>query len=124
VLVNAFVRHDNQLISPMHVKISATPPTPRSNDWQTDPENIPREYDGRAEIETIIRDLKHAQALGKAPGSQSPASLRTKRQLALVALANALAATTVDSTPRTPASVGTTVDTSNTKRSAHVGMTV
>lgn len=38
-----------------------------TNDWQLDPEEIPREYDGRAEVETIIRDLKHALALGKVP---------------------------------------------------------
>jgi hypothetical protein len=38
-----------------------------TNDWQLNPEEISREYDGRAEIETIIRDLKHALALGKVP---------------------------------------------------------
>jgi hypothetical protein len=38
-----------------------------TNDWQVLPEEIPREYDGRAEIETIIRDLKHSLALGKIP---------------------------------------------------------
>jgi hypothetical protein len=40
-----------------------------TNDWQPAPEEIPREYDGRAEIETIIRDLKHALALGKVPSA-------------------------------------------------------
>lgn len=40
-----------------------------TNDWQHAPEEIPREYDGRAEIEVIIRDLKHALALGKAPSA-------------------------------------------------------
>ena len=40
-----------------------------TNDWQSPPEEIPREYDGRAEIETIIRDLKHALALGKVPSA-------------------------------------------------------
>jgi hypothetical protein len=38
-----------------------------SNDWQLPPEELAREYDGRAEIETIIRDLKHSLALGKVP---------------------------------------------------------
>lgn len=38
-----------------------------TNDWQVAPEEVPREYDGRAEIETIIRDLKHSLALGKVP---------------------------------------------------------
>jgi hypothetical protein len=40
-----------------------------TNDWRTSPEDIPREYDGRAEIETIIRDLKHSLALGKVPSA-------------------------------------------------------
>lgn len=38
-----------------------------TNDWQPAPEDIPREYDGRAEVEVIIRDLKNALALGKVP---------------------------------------------------------
>jgi hypothetical protein len=40
-----------------------------TNDWQAAPEEIPREYDGRAEIEVIIRDLKYALALGKVPSA-------------------------------------------------------
>jgi hypothetical protein len=40
-----------------------------TNDWQLPPEEIAREYDGRAEIETIIRDLKHSLALGKVPST-------------------------------------------------------
>jgi hypothetical protein len=36
-----------------------------TNDWQPEPQEVPREYDGRAEVETIIRDLKNALALGK-----------------------------------------------------------
>lgn len=45
-----------------------------SNDWQTDAEELPREYDGRAEVETIIRDLKHALALGKIPSASFDAN--------------------------------------------------
>lgn len=40
-----------------------------TNDWLLAPEEIPREYDGRAEIETIIRDLKYSLALGKVPSA-------------------------------------------------------
>lgn len=38
-----------------------------TNDWQHAPAEIPREYDGRAEVETIIRDLKNSLGLGKVP---------------------------------------------------------
>lgn len=38
-----------------------------TNDWVTPPEEIPFEYDGRAEVETVIRDLKHGFGLGKIP---------------------------------------------------------
>ena len=40
-----------------------------TNDWQSAPEEIPREYDGRAEVEPIIGDLKHALAVGKVPSA-------------------------------------------------------
>jgi|SoiMethySBSTD1v2_1073268.scaffolds.fasta_scaffold303651_1 DDE family transposase len=38
-----------------------------TNDWQAEPESIPREYDGRAEIEPIIDDLKHGVRIGNVP---------------------------------------------------------
>lgn len=38
-----------------------------TNDWYTPPEDIPLEYDGRAEVETIIRDLKHGFGIGEVP---------------------------------------------------------
>ncbi len=45
-----------------------------TNDSQTPPEMIPTEYDGRAEVETIIRDLKHSLALGKVPSASFDAN--------------------------------------------------
>jgi hypothetical protein len=45
-----------------------------TNDWQTPPEEIPLEYDGRAEIEPVIRDLKHAFGLGKVPSESFDAN--------------------------------------------------
>jgi hypothetical protein len=45
-----------------------------TNDWLAAPEDIPREYDGRAEVETIIRDLKHSLAIGKIPSSRFDAN--------------------------------------------------
>jgi Transposase DDE domain group 1 len=38
-----------------------------TNDWLAQPEDIPREYDGRAEIEPKIDDLKHGLGLGDIP---------------------------------------------------------
>ena len=38
-----------------------------TNDWITPPEEIPFEYDGRAEVEPVIRDLKNGLGLGKVP---------------------------------------------------------
>ena len=38
-----------------------------TNDWLAQPEDIPREYDGRAEIEQKIDDLKHGLGLGDIP---------------------------------------------------------
>jgi hypothetical protein len=38
-----------------------------TNDWLTPPQDIPREYDGRAEIEPKIDDLKHGLGLGHVP---------------------------------------------------------
>lgn len=38
-----------------------------TNDWLTPPEEIPFEYDGRAEVEPVIRDLKNGIGLGKVP---------------------------------------------------------
>jgi hypothetical protein len=38
-----------------------------TNDWLAQPEDIPREYDGRAEIEPKIDDLEHGLGLGR-PG--------------------------------------------------------
>lgn len=38
-----------------------------TNDWLTPPDEIPLEYDGRAEVETVIRDLKYGLGLGKVP---------------------------------------------------------
>jgi hypothetical protein len=40
-----------------------------TNDWLAPPEDIPRDYDGRAEIETIIRDLKHGFGIGDVPSA-------------------------------------------------------
>lgn len=40
-----------------------------TNDWLAAPEDIPRDYDGRAEIETIIRDLKHGFGIGDIPSA-------------------------------------------------------
>jgi hypothetical protein len=38
-----------------------------TNDWLAQPEDIPREYDGRAEIEPTIDDLKHGMGIGNVP---------------------------------------------------------
>lgn len=38
-----------------------------TNDWLAQPEDIPRDYDGRAEIEPKIDDLKHGLGLGDVP---------------------------------------------------------
>jgi DDE family transposase len=40
-----------------------------TNDWIADPETIAREYDGRAEIEPIIDDLKHGLGIGNVPSN-------------------------------------------------------
>jgi hypothetical protein len=40
-----------------------------TNDWFAPSEDIPFEYDGRAEVEPVIRDLKHALGLGKVPSA-------------------------------------------------------
>jgi len=45
-----------------------------TNDWQSEPEAIPREYDGRAEVEPIIGELKHALAVGKVPSASFDAN--------------------------------------------------
>jgi hypothetical protein len=45
-----------------------------TNDWLTPPEEIPFEYDGRAEIEPVIRDLKHSLGLGKVPSESFDAN--------------------------------------------------
>jgi len=45
-----------------------------TNDWQTEPEAIAREYDGRAEVEPIIGELKHALAVGKIPSASFDAN--------------------------------------------------
>lgn len=45
-----------------------------TNDWLTPPEEIPFEYDGRAEIETVIRDLKNGLGLGKVPSESFDAN--------------------------------------------------
>lgn len=45
-----------------------------TNDWFTPSEEIPFEYDGRAEIEPVIRDLKHALGLGKVPSASFDAN--------------------------------------------------
>jgi hypothetical protein len=45
-----------------------------TNDWHTPPEEIPFEYDGRAEIEPVIRDLKYALGLGKVPSESFDAN--------------------------------------------------
>lgn len=38
-----------------------------TNDWLVPIEDIPREYDGRAEVEPIIGDLKHGLGIGDVP---------------------------------------------------------
>lgn len=45
-----------------------------TNDWFTPSEEIPFEYDGRAEVEPVIRDLKHALGLGKVPSARFDAN--------------------------------------------------
>lgn len=45
-----------------------------TNDWLTPPEEIPFEYDGRAEVETVIRDLKNGLGLGKVPSESFDAN--------------------------------------------------
>jgi hypothetical protein len=45
-----------------------------TNDWLTPPEEIPVEYDDRAEVETVIRDLKNGLGLGKIPSESFDAN--------------------------------------------------
>jgi hypothetical protein len=45
-----------------------------TNDWLTPPEEIPTEYDGRAEVETVIRDLKGGLGIGKVPSESFDAN--------------------------------------------------
>jgi hypothetical protein len=45
-----------------------------TNDWLALPEEIPFEYDGRAEVETVIRDLKNGLGLGKVPSASFDAN--------------------------------------------------
>lgn len=45
-----------------------------TNDWFAPSEEIPLEYDGRAEVEPVIRDLKHALGLGKVPSASFDAN--------------------------------------------------
>ena len=45
-----------------------------TNDWLTPPEEIPLEYDGRAEVEPVIRDLKNGLGLGKIPSESFDAN--------------------------------------------------
>ncbi len=45
-----------------------------TNDWHTPQEEIPFEYDGRAEIEPVIRDLKNGLGLGKIPSASFDAN--------------------------------------------------
>jgi hypothetical protein len=40
-----------------------------TNDWQSTPDEIAREYDGRAEIEPQIGGLKHGWGIGKVPSA-------------------------------------------------------
>ena len=48
-----------------------------TNDWQTDPDEIAWEYDGRAEVEPAIAELKYGWGIGKIPSHDFAANHAT-----------------------------------------------